>query len=129
MVREGPIPRFVHGLYEYIGGALLIAAPLVLGYDSGAATAVSIVVGVLVLVMAASTEGPTSLVNSLQIQLHVVLDYALGALLIASPFLFAFSDESAPTAFFIALGVVHVLVTVGPRFKRPVETSRQAGRR
>jgi hypothetical protein len=40
-------------------------------------------------------------VNSLQIQLHVVVDYALAALLIATPFLFGFSDEGGATAFFI----------------------------
>jgi hypothetical protein len=116
MVREGPIPRFVHGLIEYAAGVLLVAAPFLLGFDAGAAIAVSIVLGVLVILVAASTEGPTSLINSLQIQLHIVLDYALGALLVASPFLFGFSDEGAPTAFFIAIGVAHLLVTLGTRF-------------
>jgi hypothetical protein len=81
---------------------------------------------VLVIVVAASTEGPTSLVNSLQIQLHVVLDYALAILLIATPFLFGFSDEGGATAFFIALGILHLLVTIGTRFKprRPTEAPR-----
>ena len=69
------------------------------------------------LVVAASTEGPTSLSNTLQIQLHILLDYALAAFLIASPFLFGYSDETEPTAFFIAIGVVHLLVTIGTRFK------------
>jgi hypothetical protein len=117
VLREGPIPRFVHGVVEYVAAALFIAAPFVLSFDSGAAVAVSIVVGVIVLVLAASTEGPTSLSNAVQIQLHVLLDYALAAFLIASPFLFGFSDETAPTAFFIAIGVVHLLVTIGTRFK------------
>jgi hypothetical protein len=116
MLREGPIPRFAHGLLEYVAGALLVAAPFLLGFDAGAAIAVSIVLGVLVILVAASTEGPTSLINSLQIQLHIVLDYALGALLVASPFLFGFSDEGAPTAFFIAIGVAHLLMTLGTRF-------------
>jgi VIT1/CCC1 family predicted Fe2+/Mn2+ transporter len=116
MIREGPIPRFVHGLIEYGAGVLLVAAPFLLGFDAGAAIAASIAIGVLVILVAATTEGPTSLVDSLQIQLHIALDYALGAFLIACPFLFGFSDESAPTAFFIAIGVVHLLVTVGTRF-------------
>ena len=116
MLREGPIPRFAHGLLEYVAGALLVAAPFLLGFDAGAAIAVSIVLGVLVILVAASTDGPTSLINSLQIQLHIVLDYALGALLVASPFLFGFSDEGAPTAFFIAIGVAHLLMTLGTRF-------------
>ena len=116
MVREGPIPRFAHGLIEYAAGVVLVAAPFLLGFDAGAAIAVSVVLGVLVILVAASTEGPTSLINSLQIQLHIVLDYALGALLVASPFLFGFSDEGAPTAFFIAIGVAHLLMTLGTRF-------------
>ena len=116
MLRDGPIPRFVHGLIEYAAGVLLVAGPFLLGFDAGSAIAASIVLGVLVILIAAATEGPTSLVDSLQIQLHVVLDYVLGAVLVACPFLFAFSDETTPTAFFIAIGVAHLLVTVGTRF-------------
>jgi hypothetical protein len=37
--------------------------------------------------------------------------------LVAAPFLFGFSGEGPPTAAFIALGVVHLLVTVGTRFR------------
>ncbi|MFN2615695.1 MAG: hypothetical protein ABR581_01080 [Thermoleophilaceae bacterium] len=126
MLRDGPIPRFAHGLIEYVAGALLVVAPFLLGFDSGAAIAASIVIGVLVILVAAATEGPTSLVDSLQIQLHIALDYVLGAFLVASPFLFGFSDESTPTAFFIAIGVVHLLVTLGTRFlpRRERESSR-----
>lgn len=117
MLREGPIPRFFHGVLEYVAGVVFIAAPFVLGFDSGAAIAVAIIVGVLLILVAATTEGPTSLVNTLQIQLHVLLDYALGVFLVASPFLFGFSDETAPTAFFIAIGIVHLLMTIATRFK------------
>ena len=117
MLRQGPIPRFVHGVLEYAAGALLIAAPFLLQFDSGAAVALSVVAGVVMIVVAASTEGPTSLVNSIPIAAHLLLDYALAALLIAAPFLFGFSDETSPTAFFLVFGVVHLLVTIGTRFK------------
>ncbi|MEX2252671.1 MAG: SPW repeat protein [Thermoleophilaceae bacterium] len=118
MLREGPIPRFVHGVGEYVAGILLLVAPFVFGFDSDSAIAVSIVVGVLVLVLAASTEGPTSLVNQVPLGLHVVLDYALAGLLIGIPFIFGFSGEGAPTVFFITLGVVHLMVTIGTRFQK-----------
>jgi VIT1/CCC1 family predicted Fe2+/Mn2+ transporter len=117
MLREGPISRFLHGVIEYVAGVLLIAAPFLFGFDSGAATAVSIIAGVLVIAIAASTEGPSSLINSIPIAAHLLLDFALAAALIASPFLFGFSDESAPTAFFLVLGVLHLLVTIATRFK------------
>ena len=116
MLRQGPIPRLAHGLIEYAAVVLFIAAPFLFSFDSDAATAVAVVGGVAVLLVAATTEGPTGLVSQIPIAAHVVLDYLLGALLIASPFLFTFSDESAPTAFFIAAGVVHMLVTVATRF-------------
>src|SRR5215213_2691227 len=101
MLRQGPIPVFVHGVIEYVAAALLIAAPFRHGFDSGAATAASIIAGVAVLVITASSALPTGLIRSIPIPAHVVLDYAVAAFLIASPFLFGFSDESGPTAFFI----------------------------
>ena len=119
-MRDGPIPLFVHGLIEYAVGALLVAAPFLLGFDSGAATAVAIAAGVVIIAVAASTDGPTSLVNQLPRPAHVALDYVLVPLFIAMPFLAGFSDETAPTVLFVGLGVAHLLVTIGTRF-RPAE--------
>ena len=116
-MREGPIPLVVHGIIEYAGGSLLIAAPFLLSFDSGTATALSIVVGVVVLGLAAATDGPTSLVNQVPRPAHVALDYVLVVLLIALPFLAGFSDETTPTALFIVVGVAHLLVTIGTRFR------------
>jgi hypothetical protein len=120
MLREGPIPRFVHGMIEYVAAAALIAAPFVLSFDAGAATAASLIAGVLVLVVAACTDGPTSLVDQIPIVVHFTLDWALALALIAIPFVAGFSDETNPTVFFLALGVLHLLVTIGTRF-RPAE--------
>jgi len=119
MLRQGPIPRFGHGAFEYAIGVLLIAAPFLFDFKASAAVAVSIVAGVLVLVVASSSDGPTSLVNSVPISAHLLFDVGLVAVLIASPFLFAFNGESAPTALFIVLGVGHLLVTIGTRFQAP----------
>jgi hypothetical protein len=117
MLRQGPISRFLHGAIEYAVGVLLIAAPFLFGFKASAAVAVSIIAGLVVLVIAASTDGPTSLVNSIPIPAHLLLDLAVVAVLVASPFLFAFNHESAPTAFFIVLGVAYLLITIGTRFQ------------
>lgn len=122
MLRQGPISRFLHGVIEYAAGVLLVASSFIFGFEDGAAVAVSIVAGIVALIIAASTEGPSSLVNSIPISVHVLLDYALAAILIAAPFLFGFTGESAPTAFFIVLGVMHLLITIGTRFRAPKET-------
>ncbi|HEV2059386.1 MAG TPA: hypothetical protein VGR11_08510 [Solirubrobacteraceae bacterium] len=117
MLRQGPLPRFLHGAIEYVVGVLLIAAPFLFAFESDAAVAVSIVAGVLLIAVAASTEGAGSLINSIPISIHLLFDFALAAVLIASPFLFAFSGESAPTALFLIIGVAHLLVTIATRFK------------
>jgi VIT1/CCC1 family predicted Fe2+/Mn2+ transporter len=116
VIHNGPIPFFVHGALDYLAGALLIVAPFLFGFDSGAATAVAIVAGVVVLVVAASTDGPTSITRSIPVSAHVLLDLAAAAVFIAAPFLFGFSGETAPTAFFIALGVLEILVVIATRF-------------
>jgi hypothetical protein len=116
MFKQGPLPAFAHGAIEYVAAALLIAAPFLFSFDSDSATAVSIVAGVLVLVVTACTALPTGIIKSIPVHAHAVVDYLLAALLIASPFLFSFTDDGTATAFFIVLGVVHLLVTIATRF-------------
>src|SRR3954469_19235162 len=128
MFREGPFPAFLHGIYEYLAGALFIALPLLLGYDSGAAKAVSIIIGVLLIGVAASTDWTLSLNNQIPKPAHFALDWVLAGVLIASPFLFGFSDESTPTAIFIAAGVLHILLTIGTRFGAKAETTERKAR-
>jgi hypothetical protein len=118
VIHDGPVPFFLHGTLDYVVGALLVVSPFLLGFDSGAATAVAIIAGVLVLAAAASTDGPTSINNSIPVSVHVLLDLGAGVLFIAAPFLFGFSDEGAPTAFFIGLGVLEVLLVIATRFPR-----------
>ena len=116
MLRQGPFSAFVHGAVEYAASVLFVVAPFLFSFDSEAAKAISIVVGVGLLVITASSELPTGLAKVIPITIHAVLDVVMAGFLIAAPFLFGFSDESGPTAFFIALGLVHLLLTIGTRF-------------
>jgi hypothetical protein len=118
MLRQGPVPVFVHGVLEYAAGILLIAAPFLFSFDEDTATAVAIVAGVLVLIVTASTDIPTGMTKSIPIPAHVIADFVLAGLMIASPFLFGFDDDGTATAFFIVLGVVHLLLTIATRFIR-----------
>jgi hypothetical protein len=116
VLRQGVFSPFLHGVVEYLAGALFIVAPFVFGFDSNGATALSIVVGVGVLVVTASSQLPTGLAKVVPVLLHAIIDFGLSALLIASPFLFGFSGEGSTAAFFITLGVLHLLLTIGTRF-------------
>ncbi len=118
MLRQGPIPITLHAACEPFLVALLIAAPFLFGFsDESAPTAVSIIAGVAILVVAMSTRWRLSLVKVIPVEVHALLDLGLGALLIASPFIFGFSDESSPTAFFIVFGVVEILATIGTAWR------------
>ena len=118
MVKQGPIPAFVHGLYEYLAALALIALPIVLDYQSESATAVSVIAGILLLFLTATTTSSTSLVNQVPLPVHILLDYVLALVLIASPFAFGFSDETEPTAVFIGGGVIHLLLSIATRYRR-----------
>jgi hypothetical protein len=117
VLRQGLVPPFAHGLLEYGAGVLLVAAPFLLGFDSDAATAIAIIAGLGVLVLAAATATSTGLAKVIPLGVHVLLDLAVVAVLVAAPFLFGFSDDGAATAFFIVLGVWHLLLTIATRFK------------
>ncbi|HMG29293.1 MAG TPA: hypothetical protein VK585_04140 [Jiangellaceae bacterium] len=122
MLREGPIPKVVHGAFEYLLGVLFLAAPILFDFDSGTATGVSITVGVLVLITTAITADlPTSLVSQLALTAHVTIDFVLAIFLVIAPFLLGFSDESAPRNFFMILGVALLLITIGTRFRERTE--------
>ena len=127
MFKRGPIPPFVHGVLDYLLAALLIAAPFLFAFDSDTATAVSLVAGVAVLVLGAFTAWTTGIVKSIPPVAHAMLDYALAAILIAAPFIFAFTGDSAATAFFIVVGVAGILLAIATRFV-PDGTTRRAGR-
>ena len=128
MLRQGPISAFVHGVIEYAVGAFFIAAPFVFGFDSDAARALSIVIGVGILIVTASSDLPTGLSKTLPVTVHAVIDALLGVFLIAAPFVFGFSDKTGPTAFFIALGVAFLLLTIATRYLPPRQVSGGAGR-
>ena len=38
VLRQGPIPQFVHGIIEYLAAVLFIAAPFILIFEDGTVT-------------------------------------------------------------------------------------------
>lgn len=117
MLKEGPIPRFLHGVIEYAYGVVFVAAPFLFGFDENAATFMCLLIGLGFLVFAACTEGPSGMVSQISLTIHVVADYAIVVLLIAAPFMFGFSGEAASTAFFIVMGVGFLMICIGTRFR------------
>ena len=57
MLREGPIPRFLHGVIEYAYGVIFVAAPFLFGFSGEAAsTAFFIIMGMGFLLICIGTR-------------------------------------------------------------------------
>jgi hypothetical protein len=85
----------VHGMMDYVGGALLIAAPLLwlnAANEVPAAFWTPFLVGVVVLVQSLFTDYEYSLSNSIPMPAHLGMDVFFGLLLAVSPWLFNFQE-------------------------------------
>lgn len=88
------ISRKFHAVLDYLSGVLLIIAPWVLDFnESNVASAVAVVAGVLILIMAIMTDYEGGLVRTIPMSTHLNMDIILGILLAASPWLFNFNEE------------------------------------
>ena len=86
------IPTRLHGVLDYLVGALLIVAPWLFGFaQGGAETWLPVILGVGALIYSLFTDYELGVVRRLGMGSHLSLDAASGVLLAASPWLFGFS--------------------------------------
>jgi SPW repeat len=99
----------MHGMLDYPAGILLIAAPWIFGFSDvgGAAVAVPIAVGALIILQSLITDYELSVADVLPLPAHLMMDVLAGAVLALSPFIFGFADEGANA------WVPHVVAGVG----------------
>ncbi len=87
------IPTRVHGMMDYLVGALLVAAPWLFDFDRGGAeTWVPVVLGAGAILYSLFTDYEMGAVRRLPMPTHLTLDMASGVLLAISPWLFGFSE-------------------------------------
>jgi hypothetical protein len=115
-LRRGSVSPLAHGIAEYCVGALTIAAPFFFSFDSDTAKVFSILVGAAIIVHAFSTDSPAGVARNIPIASHVVLDYVGSLLMIVSPFIFGFTDDTAATAYFIVVGLGFLLLTIATKY-------------
>jgi hypothetical protein len=114
---KGPLPLKAHAALEPIVAIVLIAAPWIFGFDDvGSATAVSIAVGVIMLISGMSTRWRFSLVKLIPLRTHFLTDLALGAVLIVAPFVLGDSDRGDATRFLVIVGVLELLTALSTRW-------------
>ena len=125
MLTKGPISPGVHGILDYVLGAVLVAAPFVFGFESDTATAVCVVAGIAELGVAMTTAWSRGIIKLIPPAAHGVIDYVFVVALIAAPYLFGFSDDGTATVFFLIVGVGGLALVVATRFV-PDEPNRMA---
>ncbi|HUR94196.1 MAG TPA: SPW repeat protein [Gemmatimonadales bacterium] len=90
------IPTRIHGMLDYLVGALLVAAPWLFDFDRGGAeTWIPVLLGIGALVYSLFTDYELGLVRRIPMPTHLRLDLISGILLALSPWLFGFSDHVA----------------------------------
>lgn len=83
----------VHGILDFLVGALLIAAPWIFDFNRGGAeTWVPVALGVSAILYSLATDYEFGVVHAISLRTHLWLDALSGAFLAASPWLFGFSD-------------------------------------
>jgi uncharacterized membrane protein YtjA (UPF0391 family) len=109
------IPTFFHGIFDYIGGLALVAAPNLFGFSEigGAAVWVPRVLGAIVLLQSICTRYEVGLVPVLPMKMHLMNDYVASIFLAASPWLFGFNDGPANSWIpHLIVGIAVFLVTL-----------------
>jgi hypothetical protein len=88
------IPTKIHGILDYLVGALLIASPWLFDFaDGGAKQWIPIVLGVSALLYSLMTNYELGASKTISMRTHLMLDLVSGIFLAASPWLFGFADE------------------------------------
>jgi hypothetical protein len=89
------IPTRIHGLIDYLVGAVLILLPFLAGYPlDSAAALVPIFLGAGTIVVSLFTDYELSIRRLIPMPTHLGVDMASGILLAISPLLFGFSERA-----------------------------------
>ena len=88
------LPTRVHGMIDYVFGLILLVGPYLLGFaNGGAAQYVPQVLGLAIIGMSLITDYELSLARLVPMPVHLGIDMLGGVLLLASPWLFGFSNQ------------------------------------
>ena len=87
------LPTRVHGVIDYLTGLLLVASPWLFGFADagGAAQWLPVVLGAGAILYSLLTDYELGAVRLIPVPAHLGLDFASGALLAVSPWLFGFA--------------------------------------
>jgi hypothetical protein len=89
------LPTSVHAVMDYLGGLVLLLAPLLWLNDPDvpqAAVWTPVILGALMLAQSLITDYELSLANLLPMSAHLGMDFLAGVVLALSPWMFGFAE-------------------------------------
>jgi hypothetical protein len=108
-------PR-THGYLDYVTVILFLVAPTVLGL-TGIPAMLAYALAIIHLVMTVITDFPLGVVKFIPFTIHGWVERVVGPLLIIVPFILGFSTDLVARNFYVAIGVVIVLVGLVTDYK------------
>jgi len=119
------VPTRIHGVLDWLMGALLTALPWLLSLDRGRPEGyIPMALGVAILVLTFFTDHELGIVRRIPMVGHLLVDGLSGALLASSPWLFGFADRVYLPH--LALGLTAVAASLVTRLQ-PADRSRAVG--
>lgn len=120
------LPSRIHGVLDYLLGALLIGSPWLFGFAAGGAeTWMPVGAGAAVVLYSLFTDYELGVVRRIQMPVHLFLDFLLGVALAVSPWLLGF--DTLVWIPHVVLGVVEI-VTAAITDTIPGYERRRSGR-
>jgi uncharacterized membrane protein YhaH (DUF805 family) len=104
-----PINSRLHGILDYLTVVVFALAPSVLGL-TGAAAGLSYALAVVHLLVTLATDFELGVARLLPARWHGWIELVVGPVLVVVPWLLGFSDDATERTFFVAAGVVILVV-------------------
>ena len=84
----------LHGVLDYLVGAILIISPWLFGFaNSGAQTIIPVILGIGAILYSLVTKYELGIFKLIPFRIHLIFDILSGIFLASSPWLFGFADD------------------------------------
>jgi hypothetical protein len=115
-----PVSARLHGVLDYATVAAFLNAPMVFGFHGIPAAIVYWLAGIHLL-MTGCTDFPLGAFKWIPFRIHGVIELLAGIFLLVAPWVFSFAQDSAARNFFLAIGVVVLVVVALTDYSQRVE--------
>ena|SRR5689334_19649524 len=125
-----PISARVHGVLDYALVAVFLNAPMVFGFQHTRASVIAYWLTGIHLFMTGITDFPLGAFKWIPFKVHGAIEVVAGLFVLVAPWIFSFSDQARGRNFFVAMGLIILIVVALTDYTLRVELPlRQPGDR